>query len=92
MMKKRYKDLILASILETCSHKGASKTKIVYTANMNFNTIKPYLTLLINDRLLEATDGSTVLYKTTPKGLEALEHIKALETLIPGFKSSIESL
>lgn len=92
MMKKRYKDLILASILETCSRQGASKTKVVYMSNMNFNSIRPYLTLLINDGLLEVTDGSTVLYKITPKGLEALEHIKALEALIPGLKSSIESL
>jgi predicted transcriptional regulator len=87
-MKKRFRDQILASILETCSDgRGASKTKIVYSSNMNFNTIRPYLDLLINGRSLEIIGGRPALYKTTSKGLEALGHIKALEDLIPGLKA-----
>ncbi len=83
-MKKRSRDLILASILETCSGSGVSKTKVVYLSNMNFGSIKPYLDLLINDGLIEITDGRPHLYRTTSKGLEALQHFKALEILMPG--------
>ncbi len=68
-MKKRFRDQILADVLETCSSQGASKTKVVYSTGMNFNTIKPYLTLLINDGLLEVVDGPPAKYKTTSKGL-----------------------
>lgn len=83
-MKRRFKDQILAHVLETCNGQGASKTRVVYAANMNFKTIKPYLTLLARDGLIDVVDGQTVLYRTTSKGLEALGHIKALEELMPG--------
>ncbi len=86
MMKKRSRDHILAKILETCSP-GASKTRVVYSSGLNFNTIKPYLDLLINDGLLEVADGQPRLYRTTSKGTEALQHLKALEVLMPGLMS-----
>jgi predicted transcriptional regulator len=47
MSERRYKDQILAQILGVCRGDGASKTRIVYASNMNFLTIKPYLSLLI---------------------------------------------
>ncbi len=84
MMKKRFRDQILAAILEKCNGMGASKTRVVYSSNMNFNTIKPYLEMLTNDGLLEVVDGKHPLFKTTSKGTEALEHLKALEVLMPG--------
>lgn len=86
-MKKRFRDQILACVLETCSDPGASKTRVVYSSGMNFNTIRSYLDLLINDGLIEVMDGHPPLYRTTSKGLEALDHIQALEALIPGLKS-----
>jgi predicted transcriptional regulator len=82
-MRRRLIDQILASILETCSCKGVTKTKVVYFSGMNFNTIQPYLELLINDGLLEVMDSQPAIYKTTSKGLEVLGHIKALEALVP---------
>jgi predicted transcriptional regulator len=85
-MKKRHRDQIIASILETCDYQGAPKTKVVYTTNMNFNTINPYLAAMAEDGLLEVINGSPVLYKTTKKGFEALEHLRAFQALIPGFK------
>lgn len=50
---------------------GASKTRIVYQANLNSLSAKPYIENLINSGLIEVVpDGSRVLYKTTPKGEE----------------------
>jgi predicted transcriptional regulator len=82
MTSKRSKDQILFQILKTCHRKDSSKTNIVYSSGMNFNTIRPYLALLMEKELLETVDGSPVLYRITPKGLEALEHIRALDGLI----------
>ncbi len=81
MTSKRSKDQIILKILETCQ-KSASKTGIVYGAGMNFNTVKPYLLLLTKKGLLDVVEGSPILYKITPKGLEVLGHIRALEGLI----------
>lgn len=50
---------------------GASKTRIVYQANLNSASAKPYIENLINNGLVEEVPvGSKVIYKTTPKGVE----------------------
>jgi predicted transcriptional regulator len=88
MSSKRFKDQILTQILESCNGDGVSKTKVVYSSGLNFKTIVPYLSLLINNGLLEVLDGHLPLYKTTEKGFKALAHLKGLEDLIPEFKSA----
>jgi predicted transcriptional regulator len=82
MGTKRFKDQILCKILQTCEGEGASKTRIVYTSNMNFKTIKPYLVILARNELIETINESPIKYQLTPKGLKALEHFRALESLI----------
>ena len=68
--KRRTNDQIFSEILKICVN-GAGKTKIVYQANLNFRTAKPYLDKLMNNGFIEAVrDGSKVIYKTTPKGLD----------------------
>jgi predicted transcriptional regulator len=52
-MKRRDRVQIIISILNTCT-RGANKTKIVYAANLNFRSVKPYLNLL-EDRGLITT-------------------------------------
>ncbi len=88
MEPKRSKDQIISKILEECSGRGASRTKIVYGAGMNFGTIKPYMALLLKNGLLETIDGEITLYKLTSKGGEALGHLHALEGLIPELKAT----
>jgi hypothetical protein len=46
---KRSRQEIITQILEICMN-GASKTKIVYQANLNFKMVNPYLDLLITGR------------------------------------------
>ena len=68
--KRRTNDKITSHILKLCK-KGASKTRIVYQANLNSASAKPYIENLINNGLVEEVPvGSKVIYKTTPKGVE----------------------
>ena len=68
--RRRTNEIITLEILKLCM-KGATKTQIVYQANLNFMTAKPYIEQLINNGLIEAVPkGSRVIYKTTAKGDE----------------------
>lgn len=89
MEPKRSKDQIILKNLEECSRgRGASRTKIVYGAGMNFSTIKPYMAMLLKNGLLETIDGEITLYKLTSKGGEAMGHLHAIEGLIPELKAT----
>jgi len=71
---KRSREEILGQILNTCQE-GASKTRVVYQANLNFKTVNFYLETLIGNNLLEVRTGKNVLYETTQKGANLLESI-----------------
>ena len=62
---------------------GANKTQIVYSCNLNFHTVVPYLDLLIKNGLAEQGEGKSPRYRTTSKGFEALGHFQEIEKLIP---------
>ena len=81
MGRKRFKDQILCKILQVCGV-GANKTQIVYSCNLNFHTVVPYLDLLIKNELAERVEGEIVRYRITPRGEEALRHLQELEKLI----------
>ncbi|MGZ5486377.1 MAG: winged helix-turn-helix domain-containing protein, partial [Nitrososphaeraceae archaeon] len=49
-----------------------SKTKIMYTAFLSYNQLKEYLSILIENNLIEYLDG-THKFKTTEKGLNLLK-------------------
>jgi predicted transcriptional regulator len=74
---KRSRNEIISQILEICKN-GASKTKIVYQANLNFNSVNPYLDLLIKNDLIRVNEGRAILYETTPKGIRLMETIKQI--------------
>ena len=64
---KRSRDVILSQILDICA-KGASKTKIVYQANLNFKIINFYLDLLTKNGLIKVKNELIPIYETTPSG------------------------
>ncbi len=72
-MIKRSRSKIISEILEVCLEE-ASKTRVVYQANLNFKTVNPYLDLLIENDLIMIRLGPRVLYKTTDKGRELLKN------------------
>ena len=76
---KRSRDAIIARILDICIN-GASKTRIVYQANLNFRTINPYLDLLTKNGLIDVKTEQTVIYKTTTKGLDLLDNFRQIES------------
>jgi predicted transcriptional regulator len=74
---KRSKSEIILNILTICT-KGASKTKIVYRANLNFKTVTPYIDLLSEKGLLNARQGSGIIYETTLQGFEVMKTLRQL--------------
>jgi predicted transcriptional regulator len=70
-MKNRSRTEIIGMMLETANGR-ATKTKIMYSAFLSYNQLKDYLSVLIENNLLEYLDG-TQTYKTTEKGLNFLK-------------------
>lgn len=75
---KRSRHMIISQILDVCSS-GASKTRIVYQANLNFRTVSPYIELLTKNGLIESKNGRTILYKTTEKGFKLQENFRNID-------------
>jgi predicted transcriptional regulator len=70
-MKYRGRTEIVSNILDAANGK-ATKTKIMYSAFLSYNQLKEYLSLLIENNLLEYIE-ETQSYKTTEKGLNFLK-------------------
>jgi len=71
IVKYRSRTEIVAMILEAANG-GATKTKIMYKAFLSYAQLREYLSVLIENNLLEYLDGSQT-YKTTEKGLSFLK-------------------
>ena len=70
-MGNRSRTEIVSNILDAANG-GATKTKIMYKAFISYNQLKEYLSLLIENNLLEYRDG-TKTFKTIEKGLYFLK-------------------
>ncbi len=79
---KRSRDAIISIILDICMS-GASKTKIVYQANLNFRTVIPYIELMLKNGLIEPTPESNKVYKTTQKGTKLLQEFRSIQDMLP---------
>ena len=64
-MKYRSRTDITAQILEAANG-GVTKTKIMYKAFLSYAQLKEYLTVLIENGLLEYIEGEQI-YRTTEK-------------------------
>ena len=65
-MKYRSRTDITAQILEAANG-GVTKTKIMYKAFLSYAQLKEYLTVLMENGLLEYIEGEQI-YQTTEKG------------------------
>ena len=70
-MGNRSRTEIVGNILDAANG-GASKTKIMYTAFLSYNQLKEYISMLIENNLIEYLDG-VHKFKTTEKGLNFLK-------------------
>jgi predicted transcriptional regulator len=75
---KRSRDEIITQILGICSE-GATKTRIVYQANLNFKTVNPYIDLLTKNGMIAIKNGQNKIYMTTYKGSKLMESFKAIQ-------------
>ena len=86
-MANRGRTEIVGSILDAANG-GATRTKIMYTAFLSYNQLKEYLTILIENNLIEYLDG-TQTFKTTEKGLNYLKmHNEMAELLQTTFENN----
>ena len=70
-MGNRSRTEIVAMILDAANG-GETKTKIMYFAFLSYNQVKEYLSVLIENNLIEYLDGANK-FKTTVKGLNYLK-------------------
>jgi predicted transcriptional regulator len=70
-MKYRSRTEIVGNILDAANGK-ATKTKIMYIAFLSYAQLNGYLSILIENNLIEYLEG-TKTFKTTEKGLNFLK-------------------
>ena len=71
---------IVGNILDAANG-GISKTKIMYQAFLSYGQLKEYLSILIENNLIEYVDGDNK-FKTTEKGLNFLKMHNQIEELL----------
>ncbi len=81
-MGNRSRTEIVDSILDAAKGEGETKTKIMYFAFLSYNQLNEYLSILIENNLLEYLDG-TRTFKTTEKGLHFLQMHNEIKKLLP---------
>ena len=79
-MNYRSRTELVAMILHAANG-GITKTKIMYHAYLSYNQLKEYLTLLIENELIEYISGNKI-FKTTEKGLNLLKIHNELRDLL----------
>ena len=80
-MKYRGRTEIVGNILDAANG-GTSKTKIMYIAFLSYGQLKEYLSILIENNLIEYLDGDNK-FKTTEKGLNFLKMHNEIRELLP---------
>ena len=70
-MGNRSRTETVGNILDAANG-GETKTKIMYFAFLSYNQVKEYLSILIENNLIEYLEG-TNKFKTTEKGLNYLK-------------------
>ena len=80
-MKNRSRTEIVSNILDAANG-GETKTKIMYFAFLSYNQLNEYLSILIENNLIEYLDG-TKTFKTTEKGLNYLKIHNEISKLLP---------
>ena len=88
-MGNRSRTEIVGNILDAANG-GVSKTKIMYIAFLSFGQLKEYLSVLVENNLLEYLDVDNKS-KTTEKGLNYLKMHNQIEELLPRLQQKINN-
>lgn len=85
MDMRRDKLEIIRNVLLVCKRDNATKTRIVYKANLNFKTAGFYLDWLIDHELIAKNENH---FKLTTKGDELLSSLQDVSPLLNIGKSN----
>ena len=80
-MKYRSRSDIVGLLLDAANGGRATKTKLMYKAYLSFNQLREYLTLLVENGLIEYEGGQT--YRTTEKGMRVLHIQNEIDEVAP---------
>jgi predicted transcriptional regulator len=72
-VKYRSRSDIIGLLLDAANGGGATKTKLMYKAYLSFNQLREYLTLLVENGLIEYEGSQT--YRTTERVLHLQKEI-----------------
>ena len=86
LMKYRSRTDIVGLILEAANGGGATKTRIMYKAFLSYAQLKEYLTVLLENGLIDCEEGRQ-FYRTTEKGIRFLQMYNQFDEMM-----SIESV
>jgi len=78
-MKYRSRTDIVSQILDAANG-GSTKTKIMYKAYLSYAQLKEYLSILVENGLLEYEEGEQK-YKTTSKGIKFMQVYQHMDSL-----------
>ncbi len=81
-MKYRSRSEIVGLLLDAANGGGATKTKLMYKAYLSFNQLREYLSLLVENRLIEYEEGMRT-YRTTEKGIRLLQIQNTMDEIAP---------
>jgi predicted transcriptional regulator len=79
--KHRSRSEIIGAILEAANGGSATKTTIMYKAVLSYDLMKDYLLSLAEDGLIEYEQGM-MTYRTTPKGMRALQLYNSVNEMV----------
>ena len=81
-MKYRSRSEIVGLLLDAANGGGATKTKLMCKAYLSFNQIREYLSLLVENGLIEYEEGLRT-YRTTDKGIRLLQIQNTMDEIAP---------
>ena len=81
-MKYRSRSDIVGLLLDAENGGGATKTKLMYKAYLSFNQLREYMTLLVENGLIEYEEGMRT-YRTTEKGMRLLQIQNTMDEIAP---------
>ena len=81
-LKYRSRSEIVGLLLDAANGGGATKTKLMYKAYLSFNQLREYLSLLVENGLIEYEEGMRT-YRTTEKGIRLLQIQNTMDEIAP---------
>ena len=80
-MKYRSRSEIVGLLLDAANG-GATKTKLMYSAFISFNQLREYLSLLVENGLIQNEEGIHT-YRTTEKGMRLMHIQNKIDEVAP---------